>query len=205
MLEKLKKFGWGYVLLFALLVAVGICLIAFNNTLEIVALIMGIIMIIFGIVLFVLTLADARRGVKFALKITLSAVALVCGVVTAIFRSGAVEILVSLIALFLIIDGSFKLQTTSLSKRYNLAIWWLILIPAVLTILGGFIAMRISPSVSDKLPTISVILGITSIVDGIGNLLSSFYITKYESVRKEEILDEYLVEATNNEEKTEEI
>jgi uncharacterized membrane protein HdeD (DUF308 family) len=204
MLEKIKKFGWGYILLFLLLLAVGVCLIAFNNTLEIVAVVCGVIMILFGIIYFVLTLAAKSRGVKYALKITVCAVALICGVVTAIFRNGAIEIIVSLLALFLIIDGAFKLQTTALSKRYSLAIWWLILIPACLTIIGGFVAMRISPSVSDNLPLISILLGISAIIDGAANLLSAFYIAKYESVMKEEIIDEYLLEKEADEDASKE-
>ncbi len=197
MLEKIKKFGWGYVLLFIMLLAVGVCLLSFNNTLEIVAIVMGVIMMLFGIVFFILTLANKHRGVNFAFRITFSIIALVCGAVTAISKSDAIEILVSFIALFLIMDGSFKLQTTATSKRYKLALWWLILIPAVLTIIGGFIAMRISPASND----VPIILGITVIIDAIANLLSAFYIAKYESVMKNDIIDEYLIKTKQNDEK----
>ena len=178
-----------------MIIIAAICLTprinTFNQTLEITAIVMGVIMMLFAIVFFVLTLADKRRGVKFAFKVSFCVVALVCGAVTAIFRTGAVDILISLIALFLIVDGSFKLQTTVNSKRYRLALWWLILVPTVLTILGGFIAMRFFSTASEET---SFILGFSAIIDAVANLLSAFYIARYESVMKSEIIDEYVAQ-----------
>ena len=193
MLEKLKNFKWGYVILFLMLAVVGVCFAVWHDTLHIVAIVMGVILAIYGIVLTVLAVADRNRKVKFAIRLTIGIIAIVCGVITAIFREGAIELIASLFALFLIVDGSFKLHTAALSKRYKLFSWWLMLVPAILVIIGGFVTLRISPeSLTEGTSTVSVLLGITMVVDAISNLLSAFYITGYEKGMVKEIKEELI-------------
>ena len=194
MLKSLKRFGWGYILLFLLLLAVGICLISFHQALSDVALAIGIILLVFGIVFAVLTMADKRRGIRFALRMILALSAIIGGAVTLTFRTEAAGTLVSFLALFLIVDGSFKLQTTALSKRYGLALWWFVLVPAVLVILGGFSALRVDISTDEALRGVSLLLGITTVVDGIANLLSAFFVLRCEQLSEKETVDEYLRE-----------
>ena len=189
MLKKIKDFKWGYILLFILLAAVGVCFLSFSDTLTALALTVGILLAVYGTVLATITIAAKGRGAGFALRIVISVAAIVGGVITAVMRASAMEIIASLICLFLIVDGSFKLQTTASSKRFNLLAWWLMLIPSVLCIIGGFIGLRWAPDIltDEGVTRVSVIIGITLIVAAVGNLLSAFYISKYEHNMREEI------------------
>ena len=188
MLKRLKEFKWGYILLFLLIMAVGICFIAWHNTLNTLAIVIGALVAAYGIFLVV----AASRGAGYTLRIITGIASIICGVITIFVRDGAMEIIASLICLFCIIDGSFKLQTTVLSKRYHLLSWWAMLIPSVLCIIGGFIALKMTPNLlsDDKVTAVSLIIGITLIIDSISNLLSAFYIGKYERNMRAELESE---------------
>ncbi len=172
--------------------AVGVCFIAWHNTLNTLAIIIGALVAVYGIFLVVAALASTARGAAYTLKIIMGIASIVCGVITIFVRDGAMEIIASLICLFCIIDGSFKLQTTALSKRYRLFSWWAMLIPSVLCIVGGFIALKMTPNIisDDKVTAVSLIIGITLVIDAISNLLSAFYIGKYERNMRAELESE---------------
>ena len=58
MLEKIKAFRWGYILLFLAMAAVGACFLMFYETLPTLALVIGIILIIYGIFSAVISISD---------------------------------------------------------------------------------------------------------------------------------------------------
>ena len=86
MLEKLKKFDWGYLLISLALCVMGVFLIALNNTLKAMAIAVGCIVIIGGIALGVLALMDKRRSIAFFFKVFFSASCLIAGILTLIFN-----------------------------------------------------------------------------------------------------------------------
>lgn len=194
MLEKFKNFRWGYILIGLLAAAVGLCFLIWNETLKYLAIAIGVVTAVFGIVYFIINLAAKGRGGKFAFRTVIAVCCIVSGIITAIFNTGAVSVLVSLISLFLIIDGSFKLHTTAMSRRYHLLLWWFILVPAVLTITGAFFTLRLSDCINadnaDNMKTVSILIGITMLIDALGNLLSAFYISKYEKNMAKEVSEE---------------
>ena len=191
MLEKFKSFRWGYILISLLIAAVGLCFLIWNETLKYLSIAIGVVTAVFGIVYFIINLAAKDRGGKFALRTVIAVCCIISGIITAIFNTGAVPVLVSLISLLLIIDGSFKLHTTAMSRRYHLLLWWFILVPAVLTITGAFFTLRLSDGINaDNIKTVSILIGITMMIDALGNLLSAFYISKYEKNMAKEISEE---------------
>ena len=177
MLGKLKKAGIGYTILGILLIAIGICFISFSNSLKVLSITIGVLLAIFATVYGILTIASTSRGVGFAFKITFAVIALICGVVTAVFNEKTIEIIVALIALLLIIDGSFKLNTAAISKRVTIRSWWIFLVLGALTIIGAFSVLKITP---ERTAVSSVISGLVLIIDGIANVLSSVYIPNLE-------------------------
>ena len=82
-----------------------------------------------------------------------------------------------MIGLFIIIDGAFKLQTVINSKRYNMKMWWFLLIIACLTILGGFLCVRVRLA-DDNFRLFSFILGASLTICGVQNFFSLFYLGK---------------------------
>jgi len=177
-----NKFGWGYVFLGVLLSAVGICFISFSNAIDILAISIGIVLALFGIVFAVSVLARFERNVLFALKIILAIFCITGGIVTAIVRETTVEVISQIFCLLLIIDGSFKLQTSILSKRYKVIGWWAMLIFSILIIVSSFLLSKLAPT-EDGLNT--VFLGIIFVIDGIANLFSSVYIWRYNAKRED--------------------
>lgn len=197
MLKKLKGFEWGYVIVSITLALMGICLLAMSNALKAMAITIGCIVIAGGIALGILALVDKRRSIGFAFKIFFAVSCLVAGILTLIFNNGAVEIIIAVLALLLIIDSSFKLNTTIMSKRYLLPLWWIELALAVATIIISFIMIKFTP---ENLATASVIMGIAFIIDAIANILSPFFIYVYRARQKSESLAEAKSELDGKEE-----
>lgn len=185
MLEKLKKFKWGYVVIFLVLLAIGICLISLKETLTVLAITIGVSIALFGIIFGTVVIAKKGRGIEFALKIIFASMCLIAGVVAAIFKSQSIEIIISISSLLLIIDAALKIKTTAMAKRYSVPLWWIILALSLLTIIGGFFMLKYTP---EKIETASIVLGIVFIVDSVSNLLSAFYVTAYE---KRELAEHY--------------
>ena len=82
MLKKLKGFGWGYILIGLLLIAIGVCFISIQDAYETLAIVTGAIITVAGIGFGIYALMDKRRGVKFAIRLSVAVAALICGVVT---------------------------------------------------------------------------------------------------------------------------
>ena len=151
------------------------------------AITIGVIMALTGIILGVLTIAKKSRGVGFAFKIIFSIICLVCGITTAIFNGGAIDVIISLFSLLLIVDGSFKLKTSAMSKRYSVGGWWVMLIVSVLIIVSAFMLTKTSPSSA----TVTAIwLGATIALDGLANIFSAYWASRYEKAEHKEIYEE---------------
>ena len=172
MLEKLKKFGWGYILIGAILIAIGVSLIASQDAYETLAIIIGCILTVVGIGFIIYTMLDRRRNVKFALKLSIGVIAVICGIVTMIARSNAITVIVNVLCLLLIVDSAFKLQLSILSRRLSYYGWWLITSLSVAIIISAFLLCKFTPTDPAALTTYS---GIIVISDGVLNLLSAFF------------------------------
>ncbi len=172
MLEKIKKFGWGYLLIGALLIAMGVSFISAQDAYETLAIIMGCILTAAGIGFSVYTLLDKGRGLKFGVRISIGVIAIVCGIVTMIVRSNAIEVIANILFLLLIIDGAFKLQLSILSRRLSYYGWWIVTALSVAIIISSFLLCKFTPNDPATLATFS---GIVIISDGILNLLSAFF------------------------------
>ena len=170
--EKLKSFSWGYILIGVLLSAVGILFISFQEAYGALAIAMGIILALAGIGLLVAAFVKKERDFKFALKIIISVIAIVCGIVTMITQEGAISVIANVFFLLLIIDGAFKLQLSILSRRFSFFGWWIILGLSVAVIVTAFLMSKFTPSEPATLSTLS---GILILVDGILNLLAAFW------------------------------
>lgn len=172
MLEKIKNFGWGYILIGALLLAIGICFISIQDAYETLAIVTGAILTAAGIGFGIYTLMDKRRGVKFAIKLAIAIAALICGIVTMIVKQNAVIVIANILCLLLIMDGSFKLQLSILSRRPTYYGWWIVTVLSVAVIVSAFLLCKFTPSNPATLATFS---GIVICADGILNILAAFF------------------------------
>lgn len=190
MFKRIKEFKWGYILLSFMLVLSGLSFFIFKDAeaddpIKRIAVAIGVILLCYAVLLAVITLAARGRGVKFAFNMVISVATLIAGLSTIVNPEGAEIWIIAVFGLVMVMDGSFKLQTSILSKRYKMWLWWVMLVLAVSTVAGGFICIKeFGLSVVD----LSVVLGITLIVDGVSNFLSAFYISSYEKRMKREYL-----------------
>lgn len=183
MLERTRNIKWGYLVIGILLAVIGVCFILFNNSLKALAISVGVILAVFATVFGVLTIASRGRGLAFAGKIIFAIICLVSGIVTAVFNTGSIDILISLFCLLLIVDGSFKLNTAAMSKRYSVGGWWIMMTASVLVILSAFALAKYTPSQEKA----TILLGIVIVTDALANIFSMFWVPKYETAEKAEI------------------
>lgn len=192
---KLGSYSWGILLFAILFIVSGICLISFSEeALPKIIIAISVFTIAFSIVYAVLTLADKKRDVKFFFRLSGAICALFCGIFLLVKRNdGAIELLTTFVGLMVIIDGSFKLHTTILSKRYKMATWWIMLVLSVSCIGGGLFLIKWPPI--DKVKVCSVIMGLIMIIDGVQNLISTFFNPEVDKrMRNEIVAKEQVVE-----------
>ena len=182
MFEKIKKFGWGYLFIGALLITVGVLFISAQDAYETMAIIMGCILAAVGIGFIVYTLLDGNRGLKFGVRMSISVIAIICGIVTMVVRSNAIAVIANILFLFLIIDGAFKLQLSTVSRRLSYYGWWIVTALSIAIIITAFLLCKFTPKDPATLATLS---GIVIISDGILNLLSAFFSSAISTKDKE--------------------
>ena len=145
MFEKIKKFGWGYLFIGALLITVGVLFISAQDAYETMAIIMGCILAAVGIGFIVYTLLDGNRGLKFGVRMSVSVIAIICGIVTMVVRSNAIAVIANILFLFLIIDGAFKLQLSTVSRRLSYYGWWIVTALSIAIIITAFLLCKFTP------------------------------------------------------------
>ena len=173
MLEKLKKFGWGLLIIGITLIGIGISFIVFSNALTALAIAVGITLTVFGILLAVFTLRDTKRGISFFIRMALSIAAIIGGIITLIMRTEAIGVITDICCLLLMIDGAFKLNTAITKRRIGLAAFIVMMTLALVTIIPSFIVTKLLTASPDS-SVLSVVIGIIIILDGIGNLITPF-------------------------------
>lgn len=160
----------GYLVLMAVTAAMGASLLVFSTqSLDALAITIGAITALCGVVIGVFALADKVRGFRFAMKVILAASMLISGVVTMITRESAINTIIGIFGLFMIIDGTLKLYTSALSIRYKAWGRYTLMSVAVFLIAVGYITVRyfdISMTVTPYM------LGISFIIDAFANLFS---------------------------------
>ena len=174
---KIKNFRFGYLLLAIMLCVCGALIILYpNESMTTVCYIIAITTLIGGIIQVVKILSNRHRGAGFAFSIITAAVTIICGVVAFIFPEAVMSIYPMFIGLFIVIDGSFKLQTVINSKRYKMKMWWFLLILSCLSILGGFLCIRVRLVPEENFRIFSFMLGASLFMCGLQNFFSLFYL-----------------------------
>ena len=155
------------------------------------------IAIAFALFYLILTLAKKERGVTFASRMIMSCMCVLCGVLVIIVDDSLLEYLLTAFGVLLIVDASFKIQTSILSKKYHSPVWWLILFVAVLVLTSGVLLMKgdfdfslPEGEVEEVYKNASYLLGIGLVLDGISNLLAIGYLYYVEKGAKKEMMEQ---------------
>ena len=172
MFKALKKFAWGYLLLGLVIISVGLCFIIFNNALNYLAIAVGAICTVTGIVFGAVTLARFERNFNFAIKTIFALVCILCGTVTMLLNDLSVGIIIDVIILLLIVDGSFKVYNAITSKRFSVFGWWIMLTLALIQIITVYI---FSMMMGEASRLVTIVIGLEVLFDGVLNVLTTFF------------------------------
>lgn len=195
---KKTKFKWGYIALSLITAVIGICLLAFNNqSLEALAVTIGVIVALTGPLFALNAFSKKERGGRFAVFMVLAVALLVSGITTIITKTTAMNVIVGIFGLVLILDGGYKFETTAISKRYRAAGWWIMLTLSLTLIVGGYLTVR---RLTVEWSGTVYVLGALFIVDAIANLLSAFYLGYSERKNAEELRESIIEEIRREEE-----
>lgn len=202
LIKAIKSFRWGYLLISIILCLAGACFIIYpTQTMTTGSYIIAGSALLVGIVLVIKVLADRKRSFSFAVSVISSVLTVTCGVVALIIPEEVFKLYPMFIGLFIIIDGSFKLQTVINAKRYKLKMWWFLLIFAVLSIVGGFLLVRLRIGTDIQSLAFSEIMGVTLFACGLENFFSLFFLGKIVNKAMESIKEEQEKQAEKEEEK----
>ena len=188
LIKKIKTINWGYLWLAVLIGGAGILILAYpGETLDVVAITIGIVTLLLGAVQAMRVLSDKKRGFKFAVGIVAASVTAIAGALCLILRENVKEFIPSLVSLFLIIDAAFKLQTVVRARQFKSKACWALMVISIVTIALSFIVIRME---GGEAKPILILFGLSLIADALGNLFSFFFVSSVERAEKEKILAE---------------
>ncbi len=115
-------------------------------------------------------------GIPLSSTFALGLLNAVVGLLLILHPGGALTLLPVVMGIFIVIDGVFKLQTALDAKRALLSKWWLLFLMAVVDCLLG-ILLVCNPF--EGAAALMIWLGITLVTDGVLNIWSAFYISRF--------------------------
>ena len=168
-MNGIKNFKNMYCILTICLILVGaVLLIAPGNALDVVCIIFGIYMIIYGAVKIMGYFAKDAYQLAFQFDLALGIVIAIVGIVFVCRTARVVQLLSTCIGIVMLVDATFKIQTSIDSKRFGISRWWLMLILAVIVAAIG-ILLILMPGETTRLMV--RLIGLNLCMDGILNLV----------------------------------
>lgn len=168
-MNGIKNFKNMYSILTICLILVGaVLLIAPGIALDVVYIIFGIYMIIYGAVKIMGYFAKDAYQLAFQFDLALGIVIAIVGIVFVCRTARVVQLLSTCIGIVMLVDATFKIQTSIDSKRFGISRWWLMLILAVIVAAIG-ILLILMPGETTRLMV--RLIGLNLCMDGILNLV----------------------------------
>lgn len=168
-MNGIKNFKNMYsILTICLILVVAVLLIAPGIALDVVCIIFGIYMIIYGAVKIMGYFAKDAYQLAFQFDLALGIVIAIVGIVFVCRTARVVQLLSTCIGIVMLVDATFKIQTSIDSKRFGISRWWLMLILAVIVAAIG-ILLILMPGETTRLMV--RLIGLNLCMDGILNLV----------------------------------
>lgn len=177
----------GYIIISAALCLLGVMLIAVPGfSAELLGVICGILLIIFGLVKLVGFFSKDLYRLAFQYDLAFGILLIALGAIMLVRPGSLMNFICITLGLSILADGLFKLQISLESKSFGLREWWLILIFAVITGIFGLVLL-LTPSESSKILT--VLIGISLLSEGILNFSTVITAVKIIRHQKPDIID----------------
>ena len=173
-MEFIKNAKTAYIAVSVVMIILGLLLVLFPALSALtLCYIVGAVVTIFGAVKLLSYFSRDLFRLAFQFDFALGA-----GILILLHPTNVVNVMPVIIGVFVLLDGSFKIQTARDAKIFGLHGWWGILVLAILTCLGGLFLI-INPF--SGAVALMILLGATLIMDGIQNLCVVAYTVKASS------------------------
>lgn len=167
-MKQLKIVKNMYIVMDVCLIIVGL-LILFSpiKAINVLCKIFGVVLIVLGAVKLVGYFTKDIFQLAFQFDFALGIISAILGIVLIFRTSYMVEILSVCVGIFILLDGTLKLQTAVDARKFGIEKWWLILITAILVSVVGIILMVV-PFAAQTVT--AWIIGINLVLDGVLNI-----------------------------------
>ncbi len=177
----------GYIVISALLCALGILLIAKPElSVSVIGTICGILLIVFGAVKLVGYFSRDLYRLAFQYDFAFGILLIMLGILILRAPEGLMNFICIAIGLFILTDGLFKIQIAMDAKKFGIKEWWLILLLALITAALG-VLLIVRPDAGSS--ALTIILGVTLLSEGILNLGTVITAVKITRNQKPDIIE----------------
>lgn len=151
------------------LIAVGVLLFFCPSmALNIMCKIFGAVLVLLGIVKVLGYYTKDIFQLAFQFDFALGIISVILGIMLITRTTYRVDTLSVGVGIFILVDGTLKIQTASDARRFGIEKWWYILIIALAVSIVGLLLLAIPFQTAS---TVTRIMGINLILDGILNIL----------------------------------
>ncbi len=177
----------GYVISSILFCFFGLLLIFYPEiSVTMIGTLIGVSMIFFGIVKIIGYFSKDLFRLAFQYDLAFGILLIVLGVIVLTKPDKIISFLCVALGIAILADGLFKIQISVDSKSFGIDRWWLIMIAAVLTV---FIGLLLIFRPENAALTITMMVGIGLVLDGIMSLITVLSTVKIVRHQQPDIID----------------
>ncbi len=166
--KMLRAAKYGYIVLSALICALGVTLIAVPDfSLPALCWIGGVLLIVFGCVKILGYLSRDLYRLAFQFDLAFGILLIALGLILLLQSDAVMHKICLMLGLFILADSLVKVQISVDSRAFGIRLWWLILMMAVISALLGFLLLfRLGKWTTG----VMALLGVALLGEGILNL-----------------------------------
>ena len=165
-LKQLKLVKNIYIVMSLLFCVLGIFLMARpKSSVKMLCVLMGIMLILYGAIKISGYFTRDAFCLAFQFDLAFGILLMAVGVILIARKNFAVDLIFSVFGILILADALFKIQMSVDAKRFGLALWWQILLVALVT---GVIGVFIRPC--EAAATMMALVGFSILLEGILNL-----------------------------------
>ena len=158
----------GYIVIAVVFCALGIFLMAVpEKAVKIICVLAGILFIADGIIKIIGYFSRDFYCLAFQFDLAFGILLMAVGVILIARKNFAVDLIFSVFGILILADALFKIQMSVDAKRFGLALWWQILLIALVT---GVIGVLVFIRPFEAAAMMMVLVGFSILLEGILNL-----------------------------------
>lgn len=158
---------WGYVIIAAMLCAMGLTLLRTELPLSAIGVMAGVALGVSGVVKLIGYLSRDLYQLAFQFDLAFGILFMALSAVVLLRPEHDLGFLCLVLGIAALADGLLKVQTALDARRFGLRAWWLILLTAILAGVAGMI-LTLRPSGDGR--TLTILMGVALLADGVMGL-----------------------------------